>query len=165
MKGDGFMLSKPEYGWSKFSLGKGTWDLSYLTNVPLDWLDNAIWGMKNFEPFTVKAECEPGDLLCTVDHAYCYIIFQDWDEKAQEKISFEWYPLTMLEFCQQLVQDISTHLDDWSRYPCGCDLREPEEEKAAAWEKKQLEKKLKQLKRLIRIRKKYTNPAILGRNQ
>ena len=39
------VLSKPEAGWSQFSLDDQLFSLSYLTNIPCDWLDQAIQGI------------------------------------------------------------------------------------------------------------------------
>ena len=47
------MLSKPKQGWTEFSLGGVEADLSYLTNVPIEWLDQAIHGLETLKPFAV----------------------------------------------------------------------------------------------------------------
>ena len=41
------MLTKPDCGWSDFNLdGTSEYPLSYLDNIPFNWLDDAIHGLK-----------------------------------------------------------------------------------------------------------------------
>lgn len=40
------MLTKPEWGWTDFSLeGTSAYGLSYLDDIPVEWLDQAIHGL------------------------------------------------------------------------------------------------------------------------
>ena len=49
------MLTKPEAGWSDFSLdGTSVYTLSYLDDIPFEWLDEAIHGLEILNPFCVK---------------------------------------------------------------------------------------------------------------
>ena len=68
------MLTKPEAGWTDFSIDKEhIYSLSYLTDVGIEWLDQAIHGLETLEPFTVHGFCEPNRMLCTVSYdGYCY---------------------------------------------------------------------------------------------
>ena len=45
------MLSKPNAGWTDFSLGGKTYYLSYLNDIPFVWLYYAIHGLKTMSPF------------------------------------------------------------------------------------------------------------------
>ena len=107
------MLSRPEAGWSQFSLDDQLFSLSYLTNVPCDWLDQAIHGLETLAPFSVHGFCEPGRLICTVSYRNCHIIFEDEDQE-----SAQWHiaPISMIEFCQNLYDDLSNNLDAWSKW-------------------------------------------------
>ena len=40
--------------------------LSYLTDVAVEWLGQAIHGLKTLEPFAVHGYCEPCRMICTV---------------------------------------------------------------------------------------------------
>ncbi len=49
------MLTKPQYGWSDFSLnGTSVYGLSYLTDVAFEWVGQAIHGLETLHPFCVK---------------------------------------------------------------------------------------------------------------
>ncbi len=109
------MLSKPQYGWTDFSLGESCYSISYLTNVPVDWLDRAIFGLEMLLPFEIYGCCEPGRMVCTVDLLECRIIFKD-DKHHKEDSSVEIVPISMLDFCQMLHKDIFDHIDDWQKW-------------------------------------------------
>lgn len=45
------MLSKPQYGWTEFKLdGTKKYNLSYLDDIAFEWLDQSIWGAREYEP-------------------------------------------------------------------------------------------------------------------
>ena len=109
------MLSKPQHGWTDFSLGKSCYSLSYLSNIPLEWLDRAIWGLETLLPFEVSGYCEPGRMVCTVEFSECRIFFEN-DKHIKEDCSYETVPISMLDFCQRLHKDISAYIDDWQNW-------------------------------------------------
>ena len=115
------MLSKPQHGWTVFSLGEGSYSLSYLSNIPLEWLERAIVGLETLLPFEVYGYCEPGRMLCTVNLSECRIIFED-DKLHKKGSSFEIFPVHMLDFCKTLHEDISEHIDDWSKWNASYNL-------------------------------------------
>ena len=57
------MLSKPQHGWTYFSLSESSYSLSYLSNIPLEWLERAIVGLETLLPFEVYGYCEPGNRI------------------------------------------------------------------------------------------------------
>ena len=112
------MLSSPRAGWTDFTLGDTCYSLSYVTNVPMDWLEAAIRGLESHQPFTVYGLCEPGRLMVTVCRDECLVRF---DEQERARFALEDFPaqavaVDMLMFCQYLYDDISTHLCAWSRW-------------------------------------------------
>ena len=113
------MLTKPEAGWSDFSLdGTSVYTLSYLDNIPFEWLDDAIHGLETLNPFCVKGFMEPGRFICVVSFWNCHIICEDEDSDPLDPQStiHEISHTSMLQFCQQLYDDISENLDDWARW-------------------------------------------------
>ena len=109
------MLSKPEHGWSDFSLGTKRYSLSYLSNVPLDWLDRAIVGLEELSPFEVLGHCEPGSLVCTVNLSECRIDFEMVRSNRVIRAT-ETLPVSILEFCRMLHRDLSADLDAWASW-------------------------------------------------
>ena len=134
------MLSKPEHGWTIFSLGKKCYDLSYMTNIPLDWLEKAIVGLETLLPFEVYGDCEPGKMICTVDFSECRIVFENGKHK-EEAPSCEVVLISMLDFCKVLYEDISTHIDDWEKWNTSYHLT-----------KEDLLSRLERLQKLIQVK-------------
>ena len=113
------MLTKPDCGWSDFSLdGTSVYTLSYLDNIPFEWLDEAIHGLEILNPFCVKGFMEPGRFICVVSFWNCHIICEDEDRDPldPQNTTHEISHTSMLQFCQQLYDDISENLDDWARW-------------------------------------------------
>ena len=111
------MLTKPEGGWSDFSLdGRSLYTLGYLDNIPFEWLDEAIHGLETLNPFCVKGFMEPGRFICVVSFWNCHIICEDEDKDPliPQNTRHEISHTSMLQFCQQLYDDISENLDDWA---------------------------------------------------
>lgn len=110
------MLSKPKYGWSDFQLeGTSVYGLSYLDDIAFEWLEQAIHGLETLMPFCVKGFMEPDRFLCLVSYWNCHIICE-YDEReplAEEEIVHEVSHTSMLQFCQQLYDDISKYIDEW----------------------------------------------------
>lgn len=116
------MLSEPIHGWTDFHLpGTSVYSLSYLDDIPYEWLDQAIHGLESMLPFTVKGFLEPDRFLCTVSYWNCYVLIED-DERgpmSEERISAmrpEVSHTNMLEFCQYLYEDISGCKGKWIRF-------------------------------------------------
>ena len=111
------MLTKPEHGWSDFSLdGTSVYTLGYLDNIPFEWLDDAIHGLETLNPFCVKGFMEPERFICVVSFWNCHIICEDEDRDPldPQNTIHEISHTSMLQFCQQLYDDISENLDDWA---------------------------------------------------
>ena len=107
------MLSRPRDGWTTFSLGKTVrYPLSFLTDVAVDWLTQAIHGLETEDVFSVHGFCEPGRMVCTVSYWSCYVFFED-DGPAPTCEDVSHLHVNMLEFCRQLHSDISRDLDAW----------------------------------------------------
>ena len=109
------MLTKPEAGWSDFSLdGTSVYTLSYLDDIPFEWLDEAIHGLEILNPFCVKGFMEPERFICVVSFWNCHIICEDEnkDPLIPQNTTHEISHTSMLQFCQQLYDDISENLDD-----------------------------------------------------
>ena len=102
------ILSVPEAGWTKLQFTKKEHELSWLTSVPLQWLDAAIYGMKTGDPFTVWGDQESaGMVYCTVTQDGCYV----FEENNYRDVEYVW--LFPEEFCRLLYKDISENIDAW----------------------------------------------------
>ena len=145
------MLNRPDAGWSCFSLCEKEFFLSYLTNIPCQWLDQAIHGLETLSPFAVHGVCEPGRMICTVSYWNCHIIFENEDRSVLRKEATEWYiaHISMLDFCQKLYDDIAQNIDAWAQWLPVRNAENNEEEKAHRKAKLEIEMRLTRLKKLI----------------
>lgn len=145
------MLSKPKAGWTDFCLGEKSYPLSYLDDIPIEWLEQAIHGLETRSPFVVHGFCEPGRVLCLVSYWNCHIIFED-DDRAEllpSDTQWEYAHISMLEFCKLLHADISVNLDEWSEWVNIFSDSEKEYSEAKNRRKKLIQKLLHHLEELI----------------
>lgn len=159
------MLSKPEAGWTEFQLaGSPCYPLSYLTDIPADWLDQAIHGLTALQPFVVHGYCEPGRMVCLVSFRSCYVLFEDEDcQDRQLPDNMTAAAITMLDFCRMLHRDLSANVAAWVRWDarlraCGDDGQESTRAMLQA-RKKQLAEKLNILGGLISQRAEAFSPG------
>ena len=147
------MLGKPEYGWALFQLGspETAYGLSYLTDVAMEWLDQAIHGLRTMDVFSVHGYCEPGRMVCTVSYWCCYVIFED-DGPAPACQNVHQLHVNMLDFCRKLHQDISEHLDAWVHWDDHEEATEEAEIAASRQREAALREKLGELNGLINQR-------------
>ena len=140
------MLSKPYYGWSDFQLdGISKYELSYLDDIAFEWVTQAIHGLETLMPFCVKGFLEPKRFICTVSYWNCHIVCEDEERYLLKKdeIINEISHTNMLQFCQDLYDDISQNIDEWTWFA-------PHGDEANGVElKESLVQKLEQLKELI----------------
>lgn len=119
-KSEFILLSEPEYGWSTFTLPdvEEEFELSYLTDVAMDWLESAIFGLEHLSPFCVFGNLEPDRLLCTVSYWHCHLAVESQD-RAQEElrdITHLHSNTDMLSFCTYLRDSIQTHFEQWFKW-------------------------------------------------
>jgi len=145
------MLTKPYAGWTDFSLaGTNSYSLSYLDDIALEWVEQAIHGLETLLPFCVKGFLEPNRMICTVSYWNCYILIED-DEREPlqaEEIHHEYSHTSMLEFCKLLYQDIQDSIEEWAAF---VDYEYTDVDK----KKQTLCKKLERLKALIAEKEEY----------
>ena len=126
------MLTKPEWGWTRFSLeGTAAYSLSYLDDIPVEWLDQTIHGLETFFPFTVKGCMEPEHFLCTVSYWNCHIIVEKNGEREPARPEDAVYELShtgMLAFCKLLLADINANFEEWVKFYCSDDYYEEDDE-------------------------------------
>lgn len=108
------MLTKPERGWTDFQLDENTgiYGISYLTDIAMEWLDEAIHGLGTMSVFSVHGMCEPGRMICTVSCWNTHVIFEG-EEPDARCIDTEHVHMNMLDFCRMLHDEISENLVAW----------------------------------------------------
>ena len=80
------MFSKPDFGWVDINIGGYILNASYLTDIPIDFLDSLISSLKNNLPFSVFID-EEGieDIICAY-YDEVFIIKKDDDIVEYTKI-------------------------------------------------------------------------------
>ena len=125
------MLSVPEYGWidpntgivlayaaTNFSLGDAKYELENTEFIAIDWLEAAVYGLKNFfRPFTVRAgfysdNNDYVNFFCTVTKNFCYVVCAN----AEKILATHAVTTTMLDFCRELHADISKDTFEWAYF-------------------------------------------------
>lgn len=151
VKSDFILLSEPDFGWSAFSFpdAEKSYELSYLTDIAVEWLDKAIYGLEHLTPFCVHAYLEPGRLLCTVSFWHCHLAVEAEDREPEEigDIIHSLSNTDMLSFCTYLRDSIQAHLDSWLKWDA-CEWAEMTEDEREERRQK-LDSQLKQLSTLI----------------
>lgn len=138
------MLSIPSHGWCEFKLNDTSiYGLSYVTNVPFDWVEAAIHGLQTNHPFCVSGSFEPGHFLCTVSYSVCFIVTEEYTSVGM-RYTHETGNMDRLQFCQHLYDDISQNIDAWVDFS-SFGLSKSEKRKL----KRKLVRKLECLKELI----------------
>lgn len=119
-KSDFTLLSEPEFGWSTFTLPdvEREFELSYLTDVAMDWLESAIFGLGHLSPFCVFGNLEPGRLLCTVSYWHCHLVIESQEREAEElgDVTHFHSNTDMLTFCTALRDSIQAHFEPWFKW-------------------------------------------------
>lgn len=139
------MLTKPINGWSDFQLeGTSIYGLSYLDDIAFEWIEQAIHGLETLMPFCVKGFLEPNRFLCTVSYWNCHIVCEDDERDPLDKddVINEFSHTSMLQFCQNLYDDISQNIDEWVSFVDYQDID-------IVKRKEELEQKLRCLRDLI----------------
>ena len=114
------MLTVPQNnGWTEFSLkDTDTYKLSWLTDVPSEWLDAAIVGLTERIPFMCTGMTEPGRLICVVSRYMCHIIWEPEGSPADSSAppKTEHVEMSVLDYCKELSEDISRDIDAWVEF-------------------------------------------------
>lgn len=104
------MLSKPRYGWTTVTIGNFKGSASYLTDVPLDVLNQLIYSFENQVPFVCAFDCEGYEFTVVSNHYETYILIHDEDT---ELITIEIDNYTL---AKEVKDDILNNLEDWVKW-------------------------------------------------
>lgn len=104
------MLSKPENGWTVFSLGDFQAEVSYLVDIPFDWLISCKNALKHNIPLSFFLELE-GETCLVTSYGYdTHIIINRRDGGYQLKTV---HNVNFMDVSDMLLKDIRLYFDDW----------------------------------------------------
>ncbi len=104
------MLSKPENGWTVFSLGDFQAEVSYLVDIPFDWLISCKNALKHNIPLSFFLELEGETCLLTSYGYDTHIIINRRDGGYQLKTVRN---VNFMDVSDMLLKDIRLYFDDW----------------------------------------------------
>ena len=104
------MLSKPENGWTVFSLGDFQAEVSYLVDIPFDWLISCKNALKHNIPLSFFLELEGETCLLTSYGYDTHIIITRRDDGYQLKTV---HNVNFMDVSDMLLKDIRLYFDDW----------------------------------------------------
>ena len=104
------MLSKPENGWTVFSLGDFQAEVSYLVDIPFDWLISCKNALKHNIPLSFFLELEGETCLLTSYGYDTHIIINRRDGGYQLKTV---HNVNFMDVSDMLLKDIRLYFDDW----------------------------------------------------
>lgn len=112
------MFSRPENGWVDINIGGYTINGSYLTDIPMDFLDSLIPSLKSNLPVSIFID-EEGieDIICAYFDEV-YIIVKDGDEVEYKKIDMDFNL-----FREDIINGIETYLNEWINWNIDEDVK------------------------------------------
>jgi hypothetical protein len=97
-------------GWCHFKIGEFDGVASYLTDVPLDFINAFIDYCNNGNPPTVKCDSEGTEFIVVVDIFSVFII------ETKDKPRLYEFKIDRDEFINQVLEDIKTQENDWCNF-------------------------------------------------
>ena len=112
------MLSTPKAGWSELTLGDFKASVSFLTDVPFDWLRACVSALKYGIPAACFLDSEGSTTTIIVDNTHSYIVTTFGNLHVMPL-----YGVYPSQFARDLVEDIKRDFEDWL-YWIDCSLSE-----------------------------------------
>ena len=102
------MFSKPEAGWVDINIGNYEISASYLTDIPMDFLNSLINNLENNLPFSVFIDEEGIENILCAYYDGIFIIIKNGNNVEYKKIDMDFNT-----FRADIVKDIEIYLNDW----------------------------------------------------
>ena len=110
------MLINPKHGWVTISIENWSDRASYLTEVPLECLDNMIYALENGSDFIVSFDAEGWTYKIISDYYRTFVITE---LDTCDLIVFENVSKKVL--AKEIFNDITKDIDEWSMWSCSLD--------------------------------------------
>ena len=104
------MFGKPKAGWVNINIGNYIINGSYLTDIPMDFLNSLINSLENNLPFSVFIDEEgTEDILC----AYYDGVFIIKKIEGNDNVEYIKIDMDYAAFRLEVVKGIEIYLNDW----------------------------------------------------
>lgn len=129
------MFSKPKYGWTHVSIGDFDGSASYITDVPIDVLDAFIDFYKLHKNICVDFDEEGSTFVLVVVSYVDIFVISEREQVITYKID-----MNVDELANEIISDFEKYIKDWENFTYG-------------FEKLEVERKVNELKQLVKNRK------------
>ena len=102
------MFSKPKGGWVDINIGGYTLNGSYLTDIPMNFLDSLISSLKSNLPVSIFIDEEGVENIICAYFNEVFIIVKNGDEIEYKKIDMDFNL-----FRKDIIDDIEKYLNEW----------------------------------------------------
>ncbi len=102
------MFSRPNGGWVDINIGDYTINGSYLTDIPMDFLDSLISSLKSNLPVSIFIDEEGRENIICAYFNEVYIIVRNDDFVEYKKIDMDFNL-----FRKDIINGIETNLKEW----------------------------------------------------
>ena len=106
------MFSKPHAGWTNIRIGDYRGNGSYLTDIPLDFLNAAKHALKNNVPFVLFIDEEGVQSYITSFHDETFV------NRTTDNIQTYYSQIGFEDLISEGLKDIEENLVDWVRFLC-----------------------------------------------
>jgi len=112
------MLSKPEHGWSRITIGDWSDRCSYIDDVPFELLEALETSCRVKQPIAVKFDAEGWDYIIVFDQFETHIISTHVNPLSFGEGDYSYYAIEVDrdELAKELVKDIRRDIDDWTMW-------------------------------------------------
>lgn len=120
------IFNKPENGFFVLQLGEHSYTFTNKTNIPFNWIDQAILGLSNCIPFNLYGISDDNNkIFCIVSLYNCHITKEPVGF-IPEKIEYDMFPrdmhyVHMWNFCNSLHDGIESNIDAWVDWILTCE--------------------------------------------
>lgn len=102
------MFSRPKGGWVDINIGDYTINGSYLTDIPMDFLDSLISSLKSNLPISIFINEEGTENIICAYFNEVYIIVKNGDDVEYKKIDMDFNL-----FRKDIINGIEMNLNEW----------------------------------------------------
>ena len=104
------MLSKPNAGWVDINIGGYILSASYLTDIPMDFLNSVISSLKNNLPVSIFVDEEGRENIICAFYDEVFIIVK---EENDDLIEYKKIDMDFNLFRKSIIDDIEMNFNEW----------------------------------------------------
>lgn len=106
------MFGKPKFGWTIIDIGEYHGDGSYLTDIPFDFLEAAIYSLSNNAPLALFIDEEGTDSYITSYYGTTIV------NRVASGIATYYMAQDFKDIIEEGVADIEENVGEWASFAC-----------------------------------------------